>query len=110
MSNKILLGAVAALSIAAFASPSLALDALMMPNNQNPGSPNTPQAAALTATQKGAEQDKAGSFKFSVTGDSRGRSAFAPNSFGPNSDVSNPMGPTPTYGPPVENNDPFFRN
>jgi|GEM_PF-6691735 len=111
MSRKILFGAVSALSLVAFASPSLALDALMVPNNNNPGSPSTPQAAALTATQRGAEEEKTGSFKFSVSGDSRGgRSAFAPNSFGPNSDRSNPLGPTTTYGPPVETNDPFFRN
>jgi hypothetical protein len=36
---------------------------------------------------------------------------FEPNSFGPNSDPSNPMGPMRTYGPPVEgSSDPFFHN
>jgi hypothetical protein len=109
MLRKMVLGAACGLSFAAFAPPSFALDTLMLPNAQGASTPNS---AALTSTPDD-KKDAKGSWHFSVSGNSGGyhHNMFEPNSFGPNSDPSNPMGPMKTYGPPVEDSsDPFFHN
>ena len=112
MFRKVLIGAASGLSLVALsASPSLALDTLMLPNGTSGTMPYSSQGTPLTSTGD-KDKDKS-SFHFSVSGSSGGqnRNMFAPNSFGPNSDRSNPMGPDRTYGPPTsETNDPFFHN
>jgi hypothetical protein len=110
MYRKVLIGAVSALTFVVFASPSMALDTLMLPNSLTASTPNS---AALSQTPDDKKEDKS-SWHFSVSGNSGGyrhNNMFEPNSFGPNSDASNPMGPMKTYGPPVEgSSDPFFHN
>ncbi len=111
MFRKVLIGAAAGLSFVMLgASPSLALDTLMLPNSTSGTASTTTQN--LTTSDADKKADKS-SWHFSVSGDSGGhsRSMFAPNAFGPNSDTSNPMGPDRTYGPPTnETSDPFFHN
>lgn len=109
MLRKFVLGAVCGLPLVMAASPSLALDALMLPNAQTASTPN---ATAFNSTEE-KDKDQSGSWHFRFSGDSSGyahRNLFAPNSFGPNSDPSNPMGPMKTYGPPQTSTDPFFHN
>ncbi len=111
MFRKVLIGAASGLSFVVLAaSPSLALDALMLPNSTTGTASSTAQN--LTSSQADKKDDKS-SWHFSVSGSSGGqsRSMFAPNAFGPNSDSANPMGPDRTYGPPTtETSDPFFHN
>lgn len=111
MLRKAVIGAASGLSFVMLGvSPSFALDALMLPNSQSASMPYA--SDGLTSTDANKDKDSKSSFHFSVSGNSDGRSRdlFAPNSFGPNSDASNPMGPTPTYGPPQQWSDPFFHN
>lgn len=111
MFRKVLIGAASGLSFVMLgASPSLALDTLMLPNSTNGTASTTTQN--LTTSEGDKQADKS-SWHFSVSGNSggqsQGHSMFAPNAFGPNSDSSNPMGPDRTYGPPTtESSDPFF--
>jgi hypothetical protein len=109
MFRNILIGAASGLSLVALsATPSLALDALMLPNSQT-SVPYSSDGTPLTST--GDKRDDKSSFHFSVSGNSGGyNNRFGPNAFGPNSDRANPMGPTTTYGPPTETSDPFFHN
>ena len=111
MLRKIFNGAACDLSVVTISSPSMALDALMLPNAQTASTPNS---AALIQTPDDKKDDKS-SWHFSVSGNSggyAGRNMFAPGAFGPNSDPSNPMGPMKTYGPPdsQQTSDPFFHN
>ncbi|HEY4123340.1 MAG TPA: hypothetical protein VGM36_01925 [Rhizomicrobium sp.] len=110
MFRKVLIGAGAGLSFVMLgASPSLALDTLMLPNS----TAGTASTTAQNLTTTGDKKEDKSSWHFSVSGNSGGqsRSMFAPNAFGPNSDSSNPMGPDRAYGPPTnQTNDPFFHN
>jgi hypothetical protein len=107
MSRNILIGAVSGLSLVLLgATPSLAIDALMLPNSQNGTTAYTYQYAPLRSSD--TNKDTSGSVHFSVSGDDGRYHPGGVYEFGPNSDSANPLGPMPTYGPPREQHNGFF--